>query len=322
MVNMRVVFLGTPEFAVPTFRELLDHSYDICGVFTQPDRPSGRGRKLRPSPVKALAQSRNIPVFQPESIRREENRPILEDLNPDFIVVAAYGQILPGWLLEAPRLAPINIHASLLPRYRGAAPIPWAILNGDDVTGVTTMVIREKLDSGPILLQQEVSIPPAVTAGELASELAVAGARLLIQTLDGFAEKLIRPKEQDESMVSWAPRITKDMAPISWVRPAHEIHNQIRALNPWPAAHTKFRDQKLKIWRSLPEDLPEDRHQRQAPPGTFLGLSDNGIRVQCGKGSVIELLELQLPGKGRISGRDFAIGRRPAAGQLLESNRA
>jgi methionyl-tRNA formyltransferase len=311
---MRVVFLGTPIFAVPAFRVLLDHSYEICGVFTQPDRPSGRGQKLQPSPVKALAQAHGIPVFQPDGIRKEENRAILEELRPDFIVVAAYGQILPEWLLRSPRLAPVNIHASLLPRYRGAAPIPWAILNGDSITGVTTMVILEKLDSGPILLQQEVPIPPTKTAGELAADLSMIGANLLIPTLDGLRNNTLKPKLQDESQVTWAPRITKEMARISWERCALDIHNQIRAMNPWPVALTAFRDKLLHIWRSM----PADQSTGSAPkPGTFLGVSTNGIRVQCGESSVLELLEVQLPAKDRVSGREFAIGARLHAGELL-----
>ena len=309
---MRVVFLGTPEFAVPALRLLLERAYKVCGVFTQPDRPSGRGQKLQPSPVKVLAQSRGIPVFQPQSIQKDENRPIIDGLKPDFIVVAAYGQILPGWLLHAARLAPVNIHASLLPHYRGAAPIPWAILNGDSITGVTTMVIREKLDSGPILLQQEVLISPATTAGELAAELSIVGANLLIRTLDGFRNNEIHPREQDESRATWAPRITKDRAQISWEKRSQEIHNQIRAMNPWPTARTVFRHKRLKIWRSLPEIREGDSHEL---PGTVLGLSREGIRVQCGEGSVLELLELQLPAKGRVGGRAFAVGRHMTRGE-------
>ncbi len=311
---MRVVFLGTPTFAVPAFRILLDRSYEICGVFTQPDRPSGRGQKLQPSPIKILAQENGIPVFQPEKIRKEENRSILERLHPDFIVVVAYGQILPGWLLLAARLAPINIHASLLPRYRGAAPIPWAIFKGESVTGVTTMVMQETLDSGPILLQQEVIVDATITAGELASKLSVVGANLLIQTLDGLQRHAINPIVQDENQASWAPRITKEMALISWEKCARDIHNQIRAMNPWPVAYTAFRDVRLHVWRSLPVDQIADSG---AIPGTFLGLSQDGIRVQCGEGTVLDLLEVQMPAKSRVSGRQFASGARLHASDLV-----
>ncbi len=311
---MRVVFLGTPEFAVPSLRMLLDHSYKIPGAFTQPDRPSGRGHKPQPSPVKIFAQSRGIPIFQPESIRKEENRPIIDRLQPDFIVVAAYGQILPAWLLQAARIVPVNIHASLLPRYRGAAPIPWAILNGEKITGVTTMVIQEKLDSGPILLQREVPISPTATSGELTADLSLAGAELLIETLDRLQKNSLNPNKQDESRVSWAPRITKEMARVSWERDCRFIHNQIRAMNPWPTAYTMFRGEPLKIWRSLPADSVRDHKNL---PGTFLGLFQEGIRVQCGEGTALDLLELQLPAKGRLGGRAFAGGKRMKRGELL-----
>jgi methionyl-tRNA formyltransferase len=311
---MRVVFLGTPEFAVPALRVLLDNEYEVCAVFTQPDRPSGRGQKLHPSPVKVLAQSRGIPVFQPERIRNEENRPILEGFRPDFVVVAAYGQILPGWLLQSARIAPVNIHGSLLPRYRGAAPIPWAILNGDRSTGVTTMVIAEKLDSGPILLQQEIPIPLAMTTGELILKISVAGANLLRRTLDGLQQNTITPVPQDESLVTWAPRLTKAMAQISWDNPAWQIHNQVRAMNPWPVARTLFQGEHLRIWRSLPEEHQSDSN---APPGTFLGYFGDAIRVQCGGGTVLNLLEIQLPAKVKVTGREFASGARLRQGQML-----
>jgi methionyl-tRNA formyltransferase len=311
---MRVVFLGTPTFAVPSLRMLLEHSCEICGVFTQPDRPSGRGQKLQPGPVKVLARERGIPVFQPEKIRNEENRSILEKLQPDFVVAVAYGQIIPGWLLQSARRAPINVHASLLPRYRGAAPIPWAILNGDTVTGITTMLMHETLDSGPILLQQEVPIPLAKTSGELSTELSVIGANLLIRTLDGLQNNTIIPTAQDESRISWAPRITKEMAPISWEKRALDIHNRIRAMNPWPVAYTAFRDERLRILRSLPAS---GIFVSSAVPGTFLGLSHDGICVQCGEGTVLDLLEVQKPAKGRASGRDFASGARLHVGELI-----
>jgi methionyl-tRNA formyltransferase len=311
---MRVVFLGTPDFAVPALRTLLDHGYDVCAVYTQPDKPSGRGHKLHPGPVKALAQSRGIPVLQPARIRNEENRPTLEGLHPDFIVVAAYGQILPGWLLQAARIAPVNIHGSLLPRYRGAAPIPWAILNGDQFTGVTTMVVFEKLDSGPILLQQKIPIPLTMTAGELMLEVSIAGANLLTQTLEGLEKQTIAPTQQDEGLVSWAPRLTKEMAQISWEKTALQTHNQVRALNPWPVAHILFQGEHLQIWRSLPEEQQAGPH---APPGTFLGYSGDAIRVQCGERTTLKLLEVQLPAKTKVTGREFASGARLHPGQIL-----
>jgi methionyl-tRNA formyltransferase len=311
---MRVVFLGTPTFAVPSLRMLLDHSYEICGVFTQPDRPSGRGQKLQPSPVKALALAHGLQVFQPDKIREEENRVIVEELRPDFVLVAAYGQILPGWLLKTARIMAINVHASLLPQYRGAAPIPWAILNGDAVTGITTMVVQETLDSGAILLQKEVPIHLTMTAGELSDILSEVGAGLLIQTLDGLQKNAINPIDQDESRVSWAPRMTKDMAAISWEKRALDIHNQIRAMNPWPAAFSLFRGERLHLWRSLPVDISDGP---PAPPGSVLGASQSGLCVQCGEGTVLEIVEVQRPAKGRVSGREFASGARLHRGDLI-----
>jgi methionyl-tRNA formyltransferase len=311
---MRVVFLGTPQFAVPAFRMLLEHSYQICGVFTQPDKPSGRGQRLQPGPVKALAQERGIPVFQPVRIRNEENRAIAEGLQPDFIVVAAYGQILPEWMLRAARIAPVNIHASMLPRYRGAAPVAWPIIQGDTATGVTTMLVHEELDAGAILLQQEVPIAIHTTTGELTAELSEIGAKLLIQTLDGLQKGTIKPILQDDSQVSWAPRITKEMAEVSWNRCALDLHNQIRGMNPWPVACASFRKAYLRIWRSLPA---AGSTVSGMAPGTFLGPSRNGIYMQCGEGTVLEVLEVQLPAKGKVTGREFANGARLSPGEMI-----
>jgi methionyl-tRNA formyltransferase len=311
---MRVIFLGTPTFAVPSLQALIDHSYEVCAVFTQPDRPSGRGQKHQPGPVKTLAQAHGIPVFQPDKIRKEENRAIVDALQPDFLVVIAYGQILPGWLLRSARVMAINVHASLLPRYRGAAPIPWAILNGDTATGITTMVVEETLDSGAILLQEEVPITATVTSGELAATLSGVSAGILIRTLDGLQQNAITPVVQDESRVSWAQRLTKDMAAVSWEKCAQDIHNQIRAMNPWPVATAVFRSERLHLWRSKPSDRHADF---PAMPGTFLGLQQEGLRVQCGEGTVLELLELQRPAKGHVSGREFASGARLQPGDII-----
>ncbi|MBN1566761.1 MAG: methionyl-tRNA formyltransferase [Acidobacteria bacterium] len=311
---MRVVFLGTPSFAVPALRMLIQHSYEICGVFTQPDRPSGRGQKLQPGPVKLLAQEKGIPVFQPPLIRNEENRKILADIGPDFIVTAAYGQILPSWILHSARIAPVNIHASLLPRYRGAAPVAWAILNGESVTGVTTMLMNEGLDSGPILMQREVPIPFEITAGELAEKISMVGANLLIDTLDGLHKGIVNPIPQDENKVCWAPRMTKDRAQISWDKSARDIHNQIRGMNPWPIAQTLFQEQNLRIWRSMPVD---QAGSASAKPGMLLDCTKSGILVQCGEETVLEILRVQLPAKSVVSGREFANGARLNPGKLV-----
>jgi methionyl-tRNA formyltransferase len=293
---------------------LMEYSYEICGVFTQPDKPSGRGRKLQPGPIKVLAQEHGIPVFQPARLRDQENRQIIEDLQPDFIVVAAYGQILPGWMLRAARIAPVNIHASLLPRYRGAAPIAWPILKGENATGVTIMLVHDDLDAGAILMQQEVPIAIHTTTGELTAELSEIGARLLMRTLEGLQKGTIRPIPQDADKVTWAPRITKEMAQISWHKQALDIHNQIRGMNPWPVSYADFHGEHLRIWRSVP---PPRATSADEAPGTFLGHSRDGIYVQCGQGTVLEILEVQLPAKGRVTGREFTNGARLTPGEVI-----
>lgn len=314
MVKMHVVFFGTPLFAVPALRALLESRWEVSAVFTQPDKPGGRGQRVQSGPVKLLAQREGIPVFQPVRIRDEDNRVILDRLAPDFIVVAAYGQILPPWVLSAGRIAPVNIHASLLPRYRGAAPVAWAIINGDTTTGVTTMLMQEELDAGAILMQEEVPIPQHITAGELTEQLSQIGARILIQTLDGLSRGTIRPIPQNPSLVTWAPRITKQMAQISWEKTAVEIHNQIRGMNPWPGAYTAFRGIQLKIWRS---SIGNTELYSEKPPGTFLGCSQDGINIQCGRGTCIEILEVQAPARAKTSGRAFANGARLKPGELI-----
>ncbi len=304
---MRVVFLGTPEFAVPSLRALLTSSYEVAAVLTQPDRPSGRGQKPQPPAVKTAAASAGIPVFQPEKIRAPENRPAIESLLPDFLVVAAYGQILPPWLLQIPRYGCVNVHGSLLPRYRGAAPVAWAILNGDRTTGVTTMLMDEHMDTGPMLLKREVEIPPAMTAGELADRLSAAGAELLIPTLDGLQSGVLKPVPQDDASASLAPRITKEMAPINWTRDAWTIHNQIRGLNPWPVAFAECRGQRVQILRSQP---PDDSRCTEPEAGTFLDVTAHGMKISCGGGTVLEVLEVQPAGKKRIAAREYVNGAR------------
>ncbi len=311
---MRAIFLGTPEFAVPSLRALAESPYELCAVFSQPDRPSGRGQKLHAPPAKQFAQSVGIPVFQPEKIRDEKNRQIISEFRPDFVVVVAYGQILPNWLLQLPSIAPVNLHGSLLPRYRGAAPMTWALLNGDTTTGVTTMIIEESVDSGPILLSQEVSVSLTMTVGELSSLLAQVGAGLLVKTLDGLRDQTIVPMRQDNSLATLAPRISKQMAVISWEEDAITIHNCVRAFNPWPLAATELNGQTLHIIRTLPM-VEEGEHA--AKPATFLGFTEKGMRIQCGNGSVLEILEIQRPGRGRVSGREFANGARLQAGSAL-----
>jgi methionyl-tRNA formyltransferase len=313
MVKMRVVFLGTSEFAVPSLRALLTGNYEVCAVFTQPDRPAGRGQKMQMSPVKRYALEKCLKVFQPEKIRSDENRVIFQALKPDFVVVAAYGQILPACLLDSASIAPVNVHGSLLPHYRGAAPVMWAILNGDLVTGVTTMWMDQNLDTGAILLKREVPLNQTITGGELSEKLALVGAGLLLPTLEGLKKRAIIPLPQNDSEASQAPKITKASARISWDKTAWEIHNLVRGLNPWPVAVAEHKGQKLKVFRSL----PEPGFAGEFEPGVFLGLTGHGMRIQCGKGTVLEVIEVQMPGKARISGRAFAVGARVKPQQTL-----
>ncbi len=337
---MRVIFLGTPEFAVPSLRALIDGSCEVCAVFTQPDRPAGRSQKPHPPAVKSFAGSAGIPIFQPEKIRTPENKPLLESFKPDFVVVVAYGQLLPKWLLDLPRLGCVNVHGSLLPRYRGAAPVAWAILNGDTVTGITTMLMDEHLDTGPMLLKREVPISDAMTSGQLADVLAGVGAELLIPTLEGLRDGTVKAVEQDNALATLAPRITKEMARIDWGRDARTIHNRIRGLNPWPLAYAECRGDRIQILQSAPPEggaagcagvlarnnlgLTELRAGRPRssetfPPVTFLGITGRGLNVACGSGTVLEILELQPAGRKRMSGRDFANGVRVKPGEILFS---
>lgn len=311
---MRVLFLGTPEFAVPSLQKLIESRYEVCAVVTQPDRPSGRGRRVQAPPVKVRAGKAGIPVLQPVKVRDSANRDILASYEPDFLVVVAYGQILPRWLLELPRTAPVNVHGSLLPKYRGAAPVAWAILNGDRSTGVTTMLMDEHLDTGAMLLKKEVPIGETATAGELADVLAREGSELLLPTLDGLADGSLQPAPQDESAATLAPRLTKEMSPIDWSRNARDLHNQVRGLNPWPLASTLFQGRRLQLFRTLPED-GWDPAAGSAAEGGFLGFAGEAMRVRCGDASVLKVLEVQLEGKARVSGRAFANGARLRPGE-------
>ncbi|GAB4240341.1 MAG: methionyl-tRNA formyltransferase [Acidobacteriota bacterium] len=310
---MRVLFLGTPQFAVPSLTKLLeDPEIDVVGVITQPDRPAGRGKRPTPPPVKEVALAAGLPIFQPERIRgNPEARRILEELQPDVAVVVAFGQILPVEFFEAPPHGTVNVHASLLPRYRGAAPVVHALLNGESKTGVTIMRIDEGMDTGDMLAWREVPIPPEMTAGELEALLAREGAALLIPTLHDYVAGRIRPVPQDPAQATYAPRIKKEDAVIDWTRDAARVHNLVRAMNPKPGAVTSFRGTPVKIWRTLP---PAEVIGEEGKPGEILARVGDGLKVACGRGAVI-VTELQLPGRRRITGAEFANGFRPAAGE-------
>ena len=298
---MRLVFLGTPAFAVPTLERIVEAGHQVVSVVTQPDRPRGRGQHLAPPPVKAAALRFGLRVYQPERVRRPEVVDALRALSPELMVVVGYGQIIPQTVIDLAPLGIINVHASLLPKYRGAGPIQWAILNGETRTGVTTMRIDAGLDTGDMLLKAETEIDPDENAVELSQRLAVMGADLLVKTLDGLARGTITLQRQNPDEATHAPLLKKEDGILEWSQPARAIHNRVRGLQPWPGALTIFRGQTLHIWRSHP------RSERGPSPGRFLSLKPPV--VACGAGS-LELVEVQLEGRKRIPAADFANGQR------------
>lgn len=300
---MRVVFMGTPEFAVPSLKALLDAGYGVVGVFTQPDRPVGRGHKLAACPVKKLAVERGVPVYQFERLRNEEGLACLRALAPDIVVTAAFGQILSQALLDVPKMGTVNVHASLLPAYRGAAPINWCILNGETRTGVTTMLTDAGVDTGAVLLRRETDIGETETAAELSVRLSQLGAELLIETLKGYIAGEIAPTPQDERLASRQPMLKKEMGLIDWTRSAKEIACQARGLDPWPSAYTDYAGGTLKIYRARPA-------VGEGEPGTVLRSSaKEGLFVACGEGA-LEVLEMQAPGGKRMSARAYLAGKK------------
>lgn len=295
---MKIVFAGTPEFAVPTLGMLLESPHEVCAVYTQPDRPSGRGQKLKPSPVKELAQSRGVSVYQPVTLKDPDEQERLRSLEADLMVVVAYGLILPKPILEIPRLGCVNVHASLLPRWRGAAPIQRAILAGDEVTGITIMRVEPRLDAGPMLHKKICRIAPLETAGELHDRLARLGAEALAEVLPAIEAGTVRPEVQDETQVTYAAKLEKHEARLDWTMAAVYLERRVRAFNPWPVAETLYRGQTLRIW--LAESLDEPA---SAEPGTILD-RDRTLDVATGSG-VLRLLEVQLPGGKRMPAQAF-----------------
>jgi len=278
---MRIAFAGSPVFAVPTLERLAAERYDIRAVITQPDRPVGRKQELQPPPVKQAALRLNLPAFQPEKIKSDEARAFLEEVKPEAVVVVGYGQILPPWLLELPRYGCVNLHASLLPAYRGAAPIQWAIANGETRTGNTTMLMDPGLDTGPILLQWATEIGPEETAVELAERLSVAGADLMVETLRGLEAGRIMPQPQDNSRASRAPLLKKEHGQIDWSMTAQQIANRIRGFLPWPGCYTGFRGKKLQIWRANPAlgQFPnQSRARQQAGASVLISFRERATR--------------------------------------------
>jgi methionyl-tRNA formyltransferase len=305
--NDPIVFCGTPQFAVPTLEKLVE-SFNVRLVVTQPDRPKGRGLELVASPVKQAAEKAGLPVYQPEKIKaNEELRTKLEEINPDAIIVVGYGRIIPSWMLQLPKYGNINLHASLLPKYRGAAPIQWAIANGETVTGVTTMRIDEGLDTGDILLQQELPMSEDATTETVSTKLAATGAELMIETLRGLESGNIHPQKQDNTQAMLAPILTKEDGRIDFSRSAAEIYNRFRGFQPWPGAFTTFRGRGLNITGMKPAS-------EQVPQAQLL-VKDGQLFVGSGDGSTIELLEVQPEGKKKMAVRDFVQGYRPRVGE-------
>lgn len=300
---MRIVFMGTPDFAVPSLKALIQDGHEIAGVYTQPDKPKNRGMKLTPPPVKVVAQEHNLPVFQPKTLRDEEVQRELQGLAPELIVVAAYGKLLPKAVLELPALGCINVHSSLLPKYRGAAPINWAILNGEPETGVTIMHMAEALDAGDIILQTVTPIDLNESVEQLHDRLAVMGAELLSKAVTALAEGTAPRIPQDESQYTYAPMLSRELSPIDWSRSALEIHNQIRGLVPWPATIMELKGTKFKVFASLLTGEKENQ-----PAGTALGADKKGIRMVCGDGGVLCITEVQAPGKKRMKAVDYLRG--------------
>jgi methionyl-tRNA formyltransferase len=307
---LNLVFCGTPRFAVPTLSKVVEAGFHVHLVVTQPDRPKGRGLELFVSPVKECALQLGLPVVQPESIKRnEEFQSQLREINPDAILVVGYGRIIPQWMLDLPPLGNLNLHASLLPKYRGAAPIQWAIARGETVTGITTMRIDAGLDTGDILLQEEVPIAPDDTAETLAPKLAAVGAELTVATLHGLQAGRVHSRQQNHAESTLAPILRKEDGIIDFSRPASEILNRMRGFQPWPGAYTKFRGKNLQVWKAA--------LAKGALSSSELRVEGDHLLAGCGDNTAIELLELQLEGKRRSSAADFLRGYRPQPGEKL-----
>lgn len=300
---LRIVFCGTPQFAVPTLRRLLsEREFEVLAAVTQPDRPRGRGHEVAASPVKKAALAAGVRVLQPERIKSEEAERELRGFSPDAIVIIAYGQIIPAGLLTIPRLGWINLHGSLLPKYRGAAPIQWAIANGETRSGLTTMRIDAGLDTGEILLQREMEIGPDETAPELAERIAEEGASLMAETLRKLAAGEVTPRAQDASRASHAPLLRKEDGRIDWKQPASAIYDRMRGFAPWPGAYTTFRGQTCHVWGK-----PVAGQATPGTPGVIRG-EEGGVWAACGGSSWLEVEFVQLEGRRRISGREFLSG--------------
>ena len=299
---MRILFMGTPDFAVASLQRLVEDGHDVCGVFTQPDKPKNRGMKMTFSPVKEYALSQNLQVYQPLKMRDGEAMAIVEQLQPELSVVAAYGRILPEEILNAPKYGSINVHSSLLPKYRGAAPINWAILDGLDETGVTIMYMAKELDAGDIIHTVTTAIEPQETALELTMRLAQLGAQALAEAVDMLRDGTAVRTPQDHSAHTYAPMLSKALSPIDWNRSAKEIHNQVRGLIPWPCAATQVGGKNVKVF------CTEIGSATAAPAGTVVAAGKQGIEIACGDGQTLLITQLQAEGGKRMAAADYLRG--------------
>jgi len=310
---MNLIFCGTPQFAVPTLERLVAEKFPIQLVITNPDEPRGRGHKVQPSPVKDSALRHGLPIYQPAKLRTEEARNFISQHRPDAIVIVAYGHIVPQWMIDLPPYGCINLHASLLPKYRGAAPIAWAIIQGEKETGVTTMKIDAGMDTGEILLERREPIRDDDTTETLSQRLSVIGAELMVETLRKLERGEIVPRPQDTRFATLAPRLKKEDGLIDWSRPADEIARRVRGLVPWPGAYAFFRGKQLHIWRAEPVPAADETG---IAPGTLL-LDGGRLAVACGAGTMLVLHEVQLEGRKRLAARDFVNGARVQSGEKL-----
>lgn len=309
---MRIVFMGTPEFSVPCLERLVSDGEEVVGVFTQPDKPKGRGYEMAFSPVKECAIKHNIPVFQPKSMKTGEALEILKQLNPDLSIVVAYGKILPADILYAPKYNSINIHASLLPRYRGSAPIQWCVINGEKESGVTSMLMDEGIDTGDMLIKDSVEITENMTAGELHDKLSELGAEVLSKTVKALKNGELKPVKQNDDESCYAPMLTKELCPVDFTKSAQEVHNSIRGLSPWPVATAVLDGKKVKIHASV---LSQFTAQAQA--GEIVR-ADGALTVVCGDGKCVDITEIQLEGKKKMSVKDFLLGHKVEIGTIMK----
>lgn len=304
--------MGTPDFAVPSLNALIENGYDVVGVFCQPDRPKGRGHKLAACPVKEVAVAHNIPVFQPERIKREEGVAMLKSCAPDLCVTAAFGQLLSQEILDIPLLGTINVHSSLLPKHRGSAPINWSVIMGDQVTGVTTMFTDKGMDTGDILLMRETPIGEKETAGELSDRLAVMGAQLLIETIRELENGTLKRIPQDHDAATYEPKMDKELGRIDWTKSAQQIDWLVRGVTPWPGAYTTMQDQTIKVF-----DIVVKEGAATGKPGEIIAAdAKNGLIVSCGDHDV-ELLQIQMPGAKRMNAKDYLRGHTMDTGVCL-----